>query len=68
VTVSLEGPLQGGFSALPSRFTYRVVSGTGAYAHLTDQGTLHLTLRPNIVVAGGGPIRNHLGGTFTLTI
>jgi hypothetical protein len=44
VTVELQGPMQPGFSSLPHYFHYRVVSGTGAFAHLADSGTLRLDL------------------------
>jgi hypothetical protein len=50
VTISLMGPAQPGFSALPHHFAYRVISGTGAYAHFTAHGTLYLALFP---AAGG---------------
>jgi hypothetical protein len=63
VTVELTGPQQGGFSALPQKFAYRVVSGTGAYAHLSDHGSLTLVLTPAPVGGLGG-----LHGTFTLKV
>jgi hypothetical protein len=45
VTLSLVGPLQGGFTA-PSSGTYHftVAKGTGAYAHDVGTGTVDLTL------------------------
>jgi hypothetical protein len=46
VTVQLLGPEQPGFSRLPHYFHYNVVSGTGAYLHLADSGTLRLDLHP----------------------
>jgi hypothetical protein len=61
VTVALTGPTQNGFASLPQDFHYRVVGGTGAYQHLTGQGTLHLTL--HALPSGTGPAH----GTFTLT-
>jgi hypothetical protein len=50
VTISFTGPAQPGFSALPHHFAYRVIGGTGAYAHFTAHGTLYLALFP---AAGG---------------
>jgi hypothetical protein len=44
VTVSLEGPDQPGFSPLPRYFHYQITRGTGSYSHLTDQGTMLLTI------------------------
>src|SRR5690242_19209528 len=43
VTLRLVGPPQPGFSPPPNTFAYQVVGGTGAYAHLQDQGTLQFT-------------------------
>lgn len=45
VTLRLTGPEESGFGPLPTRFHYQVVGGTGAYAHATGQGTLHLDLQ-----------------------
>jgi hypothetical protein len=45
VTLALHGPVQPGFSPLPQAFTYDVVSGTGAYEHLSGHGALHLALQ-----------------------
>jgi hypothetical protein len=44
-TVELRGPQMTGFSTLPQQFAFRVSSGTGAWAYLTAQGTLTLTLQ-----------------------
>jgi hypothetical protein len=46
VTVQLTGPLQAGFSALPTTFSYQVVAHTGAFAHLNAKGTLGLLVAP----------------------
>jgi hypothetical protein len=59
LTVDLEGPLQDAFSALPRHFSYKIVSGTGAYAGRTGEGSLTLVLTPS----ASGP-----HGTFSLTI
>jgi hypothetical protein len=61
VTVALEGPVQNDFAPLPGRFHYQVVSATGAYRHMRDQGSLQLVLAqaPTDVVHRG---------TFTFTI
>ncbi len=40
VTLALTGPQQPGFSPLPTKFHYQIISGTGAYANWQDQGTL----------------------------
>ncbi len=68
VTVALTGPLQAMLSALPQQFTYTVVGGTGAYAHVRDTGSLTLTLEP----APAGTMTPSLfpttAGTFTMTL
>jgi hypothetical protein len=46
VTLALTGPLQHGFSPLPSQFTYVITGGTGAFAHATGRGTASLALSP----------------------
>jgi hypothetical protein len=56
VTVKLVGPKQPGFSALPHKFTYTVIGGTGQYKNLSGDGTLHLVLTAT----------NPQTGTFTL--
>jgi hypothetical protein len=63
VTIELTGPPQGGFSPLPRKFDYKVVSGTGAYAHLSDHGSLTLVLKALPTGDKGGP-----HGTFSLSI
>lgn len=44
VTLSLVGPAQGPFAALPSQFHFMVISATGAFArlHASGNATLHL--------------------------
>jgi hypothetical protein len=64
VTVSLLGPVQPGFAPLPSQFQYRVMSGTGAYQDLSDQGSLQLDLVPDLA----GPSSPAGQGTFQLTL
>jgi len=44
ITFELTGPPQTGFSPLPNRFGYKIVSGTGAYAHAVGEGVLHVSL------------------------
>jgi hypothetical protein len=68
VTVALEGPLQSGFSPLPEQFSYTVVSGTGAYQHLHDHGSLKLVLHPFPIDPLPGSLFPVAHGTFTLTI
>ena len=58
LTVDLTGPQQSAFSALPEQFSYQIVSGTGAYADRTGQGSLLLVLTPS----SSGP-----NGHFSLT-
>jgi hypothetical protein len=62
VTVALAGPTQNGFAPLPQDFHYRVVGGTGAFQHLTGQGTLHLALNPL------PPFNGPAHGTFTFSV
>jgi hypothetical protein len=64
VTISLEGVVHPDFEQVKSEFRYRVIAGTGAYEHLSDQGLLQLNLAP----AAGGLGSPTGGGTFTLTL
>jgi hypothetical protein len=59
LTVDLQGPEQPGFSPLPEQFSYHIVSGTGAYADKTGQGSLTLVLTPS----SSGP-----NGKFSLVV
>jgi hypothetical protein len=68
VTVELTGPSQPGFAPLPTQFAYTVVSGTGAYQHLQDHGSLTLILAPQAVTPLPGALPAGFQGTFTLTI
>ena len=61
VKVRLDGPEQPGFSPMPHTFRYQIVSGSGAFAHRVDRGTLTLAFGP----AAGGPLQNP-HGSFTL--
>jgi hypothetical protein len=65
VTLALSGPDQPGFSALPQQFSYHISAGTGAYAHLSDQGSLGLVLATQPAVPDGihGP-----HGAFALVV
>jgi hypothetical protein len=47
ITLSLEGPLQKGFSPPPSSFDYTITSATGAYEKETGSGVLHVTFIPS---------------------
>jgi hypothetical protein len=67
VTLQLEGPVQSGFAALPQDFTYTVVSGTGAYMHLTDAGRLKLILYPVISPFASGAFAVSRG-TFAFSL
>jgi hypothetical protein len=42
LTLSLVGPTQSANSKLPPSFTYKVLSGTGFFAHYVGQGTFQL--------------------------
>jgi hypothetical protein len=68
VAVTLEGPLQTGFSPLPEQFSYHVDSGTGAYAHLHDDGTLTLDLHTAPIGPAVGSFFPFPQGTFTLNL
>ena len=46
VTLSLVGPTQGAFAALPSQFHSTITSATGAYSHLHSGGIINLRLIP----------------------
>jgi hypothetical protein len=63
VTIALTGPLQAGFSALPTTFSYHVVAHTGAFAHLSAQGTLGLLVVPQTFNYVAQPL-----GNFALSI
>jgi hypothetical protein len=45
LTLSITGPTQAARSALPSRLTYTVVSGTGVFAHYAGHGTVQLSAK-----------------------
>ena len=67
VTLTLTGPDQPGFSALPQQFSYKITGGTGAYAHLSDQGTLSLMLAAAPTGPGSSiPAAPH--GAFALSV
>ena len=68
VTVDIEGPLQRGFSVLPESFSYHIVSGTGAYRSLHDQGTLTILWHARTVTHVRGSRFPITHGTFTITI
>jgi hypothetical protein len=57
VTLQLTGPLQNGFSPLPTRFSFVITGGTGAFAHDTGRGTAYVTLMPDTPPA----LRGQLG-------
>ena len=58
----LTGPMQPGFSALPSTFTYTVLSGTGRFQGLHSTGTVQLTLSTPVTAPHAHP-----HGTFAIT-
>jgi hypothetical protein len=60
-TLQLSGAALPGSSRLPAQFAFLLVSGTGAYRHLSQGGTIGLRLTPT------GPA-SHTAGSFTFTI
>jgi hypothetical protein len=44
LTLQLTGPTQSSNAALPAKFTYKVVSGTGFFAHYAGQGVIQLSV------------------------
>jgi hypothetical protein len=71
VTLQLRGPLQKGFSARPSTFSFRIVDSSGAYARSIGRGTAQISLLeadplpPPGISAGPAII---VGPIFTLTL
>jgi hypothetical protein len=43
LTLQVTGPTQSANSGLPAKFTYKVLSGTGYFAHYAGTGTIQLT-------------------------
>jgi hypothetical protein len=68
VTISLTGPQQAGFAALPSTYQYQIVSGTGKFLHLSDFGTLTLTMKSTPASASPPAVFPTSLGTFSITI
>jgi hypothetical protein len=66
LTLKLTGPLQPGFSALPTDFKYEVVSGTGIFSHAADSGTLHLSFHVRAILQPPG--QPNLSQWFDVTI
>jgi hypothetical protein len=69
-TLQLSGTALPGSSRLPAQFSFLVVSGTGAYSHLNQGGTLglKLTATGHARHTGGSTSGSHTAGTFTFTI
>jgi hypothetical protein len=70
---SLMGPIQPGFSALPTQFTSAITGGTGRYKNLRGTGTATLHLEPFdhpdfCLPAPGGCRQFPDAGTFTLRL
>ena len=62
VTLKLVGPLQPGFSKLPTEYTFTIVGGTGKYRGATGTGSAEL-------VAGAfHGAAHHASASFTLTL
>jgi hypothetical protein len=47
ITVRLVGPEQPGFAALPGRFHFTIVAGSGAYKNFHDAGDVTVKLQPH---------------------
>jgi hypothetical protein len=60
LTLTLTGPTQKGFAALPERFSFKITNSSGAYLHERGHGTAILVLDP----ASAGA--DH--GSFTLAL
>jgi hypothetical protein len=45
IHVKLVGPLQKGFSPLPTTFAFSIAGGTGRYLHATGTGTVTIALK-----------------------
>jgi hypothetical protein len=56
LNLNLTGPVQKGFSPLPSTFTYNITGGTRAYQMATGSGTIAVTLNPSAVSTNFGLI------------
>ncbi len=69
VTLELKGPLQKGFSPLPTNWHYVVTEATGAYQDLQgEKGSLQLTLTPDTTPGSPPTLVFPSQGTFQLTI
>jgi hypothetical protein len=72
LTLQLLGPMQAGFSPLPTAFSYTVTGSTGAYMHVRGSGKATLQLRPFLValfcLPGPKACMPPAGGSFTLTL
>jgi hypothetical protein len=73
LTFALTGPLQPGFSPLPTRFWSAITGGTGRYKNLRGTGTATLHLEPFLypaicIPAPGGCRPFPDAGTFTLRL
>jgi hypothetical protein len=56
LNLNLTGPVQKGFSPLPSTFTYTINGGTRAYQKATGSGTIAVTLNSSAVSTNFGVI------------
>lgn len=54
LTIELTGPSQPGFAALPSHFSYQVLSGTGSFQNVHGTGTIDVRLTPASSGTAGG--------------
>jgi hypothetical protein len=62
LTLSLTGPVQGGFAGLPNHFTFKTAGGTGKYRNMSDTGTATLVTIP------GSPAESSMQGRFRLLL
>jgi hypothetical protein len=64
ITIALHGPLQSGFSSLPSQLHYTITGGTGDFQHLSGSGRVELTVIP-APIAFGRPAQGNFSLKFS---
>jgi hypothetical protein len=65
ITLKVSGKSATSNGQLPGAFTYTTQSGTGAYAHWSDDGTLAISLNPS---SAGATPTSPGNGQFTITV
>jgi len=67
LTLAVKGPLQDGFSPLPSNLGYTITGGTGAYAnHHKGSGTIDVAYK--VTGTTSGQTLNSIGQTGTISL